>query len=288
MDYDIIVLGGGIAGMTAALYAARGGKRTAVIDRAEAGGQLWVISGIENYPGFGSITGPDLAEAVKKQAADAGAEFITADLISVDFSSGVSVETSEGVFGAKGAVAATGANAARLGLPRETELTGNGVHYCATCDGRFYKNRTIAVVGNTVKAVHDVRYLSELCEKVYLVSDEDVAGLPVNCERVAGEPAALIGSPLEALRVNSGGKYTDLPVSGVFVAKGFTPNSGIFKGKLELDEKGFVITDRSMKTSAPYVYAAGDVVSKSFRQLVTAAGEGATAAHFLMRDIGKK
>lgn len=284
-EYDILVLGGGIAGLTAALYAARGGKKTAVIERGEAGGQLTTIASIENYPGIGRVTGPELAAGVARQAEEAGAAFISADITSADFTDGVTVATSAGTLSAAGAVVALGAVAARLGLPRETELTGDGVHYCATCDGRFYKKRTVAVVGSTVKAVHDARYLSELCEKVFVVSAEPVAGLPENCECVIGEPAELVGAPLSGLKVNAGGRYVTLPVTGVFVARGFEPNSGLLRGRLELDKKGFVITDRNMKTSAPYVYAAGDIVSKPFRQAVTAAGEGAAAAHFLMRDL---
>lgn len=287
MKYDILILGGGIAGCTAAVYAARAGKKVAIIERGELGGQLNVIAELANYPGFKHITGPELARLVGEQAMEAGADRITADIAKVTFGDEIVVATDGETYTADGAVIALGANAARLGLPRETELTGDGVHYCATCDGRFYKNQDVAVVGSSVKAAHDVRYLCGLCRKVYLVTDEQISDLPSNCEQVAGDAAELTGTPLSGLKVNTGGAYRQLDVTGVFVAKGFVPNTRAVRGAVELDDKGFVKTDAHMRTSVERVYAAGDSVSKSYRQLVTAAGEAATAVHYLLRDLRK-
>lgn len=291
MHYDVMILGGGIAGLTAGVYAARGGKKTVVIERGEPGGQLNVIADIENYPGFDTISGPELAAKLRAQAIGAGAEILQADITAVGFGDEVTAQTSAGEVVARGAIIALGANAARLGLPREQELTGEGVHYCATCDGRFYKRQDVAVVGGSVKAQHDVKYLCGLCNKVYLVTPAPVAGLPENCEPVVGEAVELIGSPLSGLKVNVGGSYRELAVAGVFVARGFTPNSGILAGAVETDAKGFVVTDGEMRAHTPGsapVFAAGDIVSKSYRQAVTAAGEAATAVHYLLRALADR
>lgn len=290
MQYDVMILGGGIAGLTAGIYAARGGKKTVVIERGEPGGQLNIIADIENYPGFDAISGPELAAKLRAQAMGAGAEILQADITAVAFKDEVTAQTSAGEVVARGAILALGANAARLGLPREQELTGEGVHYCATCDGRFYKRQDVAVVGGSVKAQHDVKYLCGLCNTVYLVAPAPVTGLPENCEIIVGEAVELLGSPLSGLKVNVSGTYRELAVTGVFVARGFTPNGGILAGAVETDAKGFVVTDGEMRVHtngrAP-VFAAGDIVSKSYRQAVTAAGEAATAAHYLLRALAK-
>lgn len=289
--YDVIVIGGGAGGLSAAVYLARANKKVCVLERGEAGGQLNVISYIDNYPGFAHMAGPELGQMMERQAREQGATFVTADAISVDFSGDLKVvRTDKGDFAAAGIILATGAAAARLGIPRERELTGDGVSYCSTCDGRFFENETVAVAGGTVKAIHDARYLAGLCKKVYVVAenalDSDLSGIE-NVEVIEhAELVRLNGAPLSSVTVRGNWGERELAVSGVFVARGFTPFSAAFKDAVALDERGFVRVDPvTMATSVPKVYAAGDVVSKAYRQVVTAAGEGATAAHYLLREL---
>ena len=290
-QYDCIVIGGGAGGLTAAVYLARAGKKVCVLERDLPGGQLNIISQLENYPGFAQVTGLELAQSMTEQVKGLGAEIVTADVVRVDFTGAEKVVyTDVGEFAARGVVLATGAAAARLGIAREQELTGDGVSYCSTCDGRFYKGADVAVAGGTVKAIHDARYLSGLCNKVYVVSEtaleSDLATLS-NVEVIENaEIVRLVGSPLSSVTVRAAAGERELAVSGVFVARGFTPFSAPFKDAVALDERGFITVDPvTMRTSAAGVYAVGDVIHKAYRQVVTAAGEGATAAHYLMKEI---
>lgn len=289
-EYDVIVIGGGAAGLTAAEYLARANKRVCVIERNEAGGQLNGIAVIENYPGFARIEGPELARRMYEQALAFGAEMIAADVIRAELASPIkTIATDKGEFCCKGVVIAAGAAAARLGIKRETELIGDGVSYCSTCDGRFYKGADVLVAGGTVKAAHDARYLSQLCRKVYVAADRapdaDLSAYK-NVEVIPrAEVAALNGTPLRSVTVRTPEGEREIEVSGVFVARGFTPFSAPFADQVQIDPQGFIVTDTRMRTSLPGVYAAGDIVSKSYRQVVTAAGEGATAAHFVLREL---
>lgn len=287
MQYDAIVIGGGAGGLTAALYLARAGKKVCVLERNQTGGQLNGIDRIDNYPGFEHATGRELGERFTAQAQAAGAEIVTADVTGVDFSGAVKrVTTDRGVFAANGVVIATGAAAAKLGIAREEELTGNGVSYCSTCDGRFFKGADVVVAGGTAKAAHDARYLAALCRKVTVVSEGDWQADLSDCANVEvienAEVVRLLGDPLNQVVVRGAAGERTVDAEGVFVARGFTPFSAPFRNAVKTDARGFIVVDSTCQTSVSGVYAVGDVVSKPYRQVVTAAGEGATAAHFLL------
>lgn len=292
-DYDVLIIGGGAAGLTASVFIARAGKRVCILERDEVGGQLNIINLIDNYPGFKHATGRGLADSFQQQATELGVEIVAADVIKVDFSGEKKIVYADvGEFSARGVIIATGAAAARLGIARERELTGDGVSYCATCDGRFYKGADVAVAGGTVKAIHDARYLADLCNKVYVVSetalDSDLSQL-ANVEVIENaEIVRLNGTPLSSVTIRSAAVERELKVTGVFVARGFTPFTSPFIGAVETDARGFIVVDPvTMRTSAENVYAAGDVTSKAYRQVVTSAAEGATASHYIMQDLRK-
>lgn len=295
--YDLVIIGSGPAGLTAAIYATRANLKTLVIAGAVAGGQLMLTSEVENYPGFpDGILGPELMELWRKQAERFKADFIDDDVTKVDFRSHpFRVWTGDGVHEGRAVVIATGANAKYLNLPNEQRLRGRGVSACAVCDGMFFKNFDVAVVGGGDTAMEDALYLSKLCKTVTIIHRRDeFRASKIMQDRVFktanihivwdSEAVEVLGDQKVAgVRVKNveTGKTTDLPVQGLFLAIGHAPATGIFKGQLELAKDYIVLKPHDgfqTATSVDGVFAAGDVHDHRYRQAVTAAGFGCMAA----------
>lgn len=285
-DYNVIIVGGGPAGLTAGLYCGRGGLKTLVLEGGAYGGQMMLSNEIENYPAFpGGVSGEELSSLMRKQAEVCGAELRREKARAIDLVN-KTVTTRKGEYRADKLILAMGASPRPLGAKGENEYRGAGVSYCAVCDGGFFKGRTVAVIGGGDTAVHDCEYLSRICEKVYLIHRRD---------RLRGGDAALgrISKPnVEPLWntsvtefVGENGVLTGLvlsdgstlPVAAAFVAVGSTPNSALLEGQLDLDG-GCIPTNENMETAIPGVYAVGDIRKKPLRQVVTAAADGAVAA----------
>ena len=293
--YDMIVVGGGPGGYTAALYAARAGLDTLVLEKLSAGGQMALTEEIDNYPGFEEgIDGFTLAEKMQQQAERFGAKSAYAQVEHMDLTAAPKVlETSEGTFYGRTVVLATGANPRELGLANEAALTGRGVAYCAACDGMRYKGKTVVVVGGGNSAAADAMLLSRIAQKVILVHRRDT----LRATKVYHEPLMqaenivfrwnstvtellhedkLTGVKLKDVNT---GEETVLPCDGVFISVGRRPATELVQGQLQLDQSGYVIADETTKTNLPGVYAVGDVRTKPLRQVVTAVADGATAVH---------
>lgn len=295
--YDMLVLGGGPAGYSAALYAARAGLSTAVIERMTVGGQMTLTGDIDNYPGFDKgIDGFTLGMQMKGGAERFGAQTLYTEVTSVELEGAIKVvHTTSGPLSAKTVVIAVGAEPRRLGLEHEDALTGEGVHYCAHCDGRFYRGRTVMVVGGGNSAVSDALYLSRLADKVILVHRRDT----LRASKVYHQPlqntpniVCLWNSTVtqlcraadgrfDGVRVQTaGGEPTHVDCDAVFVSIGRTPSTAFLQGSLPMDEAGYLLADETTRTPIAGVFAAGDVRAKALRQVVTAAADGAVAAHF--------
>lgn len=295
-SYDMIILGGGPAGYTAALYGARAGLSVLVLEKMAPGGQMALTDVIDNYPGFDQgIDGFTLGQKMQAGAARFGAVTQYAEVLNAELSGDVKkIVTSSGDFYGRTVVLATGANPRRLGLPEEESLVGKGVHYCAHCDGRFYQGKTVVVVGGGNSAVSDALYLSHLAEKVYLIHRRDT----LRAAKIYQDPLfaaenveilwnstvseiltdkRVIGVTVKNLGTN---QETALSADGVFVSIGRSPASELFRGEIALDDGGYVIADESTKTNVEGVFAAGDIRQKALRQVVTAVSDGAVAAHF--------
>lgn len=293
--YDIIVIGGGPAGYTAALYAARAGLSAVVLEKLSPGGQIALTEMIDNYPGFADgVDGFELGENMQRQAERFGAESVLAQVLSVRLQGDVKeIETSEGTFWGRSVVIATGAKARPLGLPKEDILTGKGVHYCAACDGMRYRGKTVAVVGGGNSAVADALALSRIAEKVILIHRRDTLRATKVYHKALEEAPnvdfrwnsvvteLLSQDRLTGLKLQdvNTGKVTQVDVDGLFVSVGRSPASSLFEGQLELDEAGYIVAGADTKTSLPGVYAVGDVRTTLLRQVVTAVADGAIAAH---------
>lgn len=301
--YDMAVIGGGPGGYTAALYAARAGLRTLVLEKLSPGGQMALTSTIDNYPGFPQgVDGWELSQAMAEGAQRFGAETEMAEVYSVDLRANPkSIETSEGSFLARTVVIATGAGPRLLGVPGEEAFTGRGVNYCAHCDGMFYKGKTVAVVGGGNSAVADALYLARLCKKVYLIHRRDTLRATkvyhdtlFHTENIEFVPDSRVtalhgedrlrGITLENLR---SGTQTELACDGLFVSIGRKPATGLVEGQLELDAQGYIPADETTRTSIPGVFAVGDIRTKALRQIVTATADGANAAHFTEEYLHK-
>lgn len=293
--YDMIVVGGGPGGYTAALYAARSGLDVLVLEKLSAGGQMALTETIENYPGFAEgVGGFELAEIMQRQAERFGAKSEYAEVEKMELSASPKVlYTSAGTFYAKTVVLATGANPRKLGVAGEDELVGRGVAYCASCDGMFYKDKMVVVVGGGNTAAEDALILSRIAKKVILVHRRDT----LRATKVYHQPLMqtenvefrwnsvitellhdekLTGVRLENVKT---GEQELLPCDGVFVSVGRVPVTELVQGQLELDAGGYVVADETTATSIPGVYAVGDVRTKQLRQVVTAVADGAVAVH---------
>lgn len=294
--YDMLVVGGGPGGYTAALYAARAGLDTVVLEKLSAGGQMALTEQIDNYPGFEEgIDGFSLGEKMKRGTERFGVETKLTEVLSVELSGPVKkAVTSDGTLYGKTIVLATGAGPRELGIEGESEWTGRGVHYCAACDGMFYKGKTVVVAGGGNTAAADALILSRICEKVILVHRRDtLRATKIYHEslRNAGNiefrwDSEIIGLLAEdrvtgiQLRNRKTGEESTLACDGVFVSIGRKPSTALVKGQLTLDSAGYLVADESTRTSIPGVFAVGDVRTKALRQVVTAVADGAVAAHF--------
>ena len=294
--YDMVIIGGGPGGYTAALYAVRAGLDTVLLEKFSAGGQMALTDQIDNYPGIeNGIDGFTLAEKMKQGAERFGAQTKYAEVKSVDLNASPKViETSEGTFYGRTVVFSTGANPRELGLPEEKELVGRGVAYCASCDGMFYRGKTVVVVGGGNTAAEDALLLSRLAKKVILVHRRD----SLRATKVYHEPlmqaenvefrwnsvvtellhdAKITGVKLKDVQT---GEETVVECDGVFVSIGRKPATELVKDQLTLDQSGYVVADESTRTNIPGVYAVGDVRTKVLRQVVTAVADGAMAVYY--------
>ena len=296
-DFDVIVIGGGPAGYTAALYTVRSGFSTLVIERMAAGGQMNETTQIDNYPGFDEgIDGFSLGMKMQNGAKRFGAETKYAEVKSVELHGVVKkVETDDGVYTAKAVIIATGAGHKHLGVAHESELVGKGVGYCAACDGMFYRGKTVAVVGGGNSAAADALVLSRIAKKVHLIHRRD----SLRATKVYHDPLERAenvefhwnsavsqlhyGEKLTGITLKDvkSGEERELELDGLFISIGRDPATALFRGQLELDAGGYIVAGESTETSVPGVYAVGDVRTKAVRQIVTAAADGAVAAHYV-------
>ena len=294
--YDMLIIGGGPAGYTAALYAARAGLDVAVIEKMSIGGQMALTDIIDNYPGFEEgVEGFTLGMKMQAGAERFGAATIYAEVTKVTLEGKVKrVVTTDDVLFAHTVVVATGADPRTLGIAGEESLIGRGLHYCAHCDGRFYKGKEVVVVGGGNTAAADALYLSRLASKVTVIHRRDT----LRATRIYHEPlmkaenvtflwdsaveSYVVDSRIQGAKVKNlkTGEVTDLTCDGIFVSIGRKPNTELFAGQLDLDEGGYIRADETTRTNIPGVYAVGDVRTKALRQVVTAVGDGAVAVHF--------
>ena len=292
--YDVIVIGGGPAGLSAALYATRAGLSCLVIESNITGGQMNETDIIENYLGFDEIKGAILAEKMKRHAEKFGAEFHTATVVDVDFSGQVKrIKLDDGsTVSSEVVIIATGADHRKLNVPGEREFAAKGVSYCATCDGHFFKGKIVALVGGGDTAITEALYLSNIVNKVIVIHRrdklratkilQDRAFKKENIEFLWNTIVKEIrgSNKVEELLLENKktGETFTIKVDGIFIAIGISPNTDLFKGKINLDSQGYIITNENMETNIKGVYAAGDVRAKSLRQVITAVADGAIAA----------
>ena len=301
--YDMVIVGGGPAGYTAALYAARAGMDALVLEKLSAGGQMALSHRIDNYPGFEEgIDGFSLAQKMQLGAENAGAKSEYAEVYQMDLLTNPKrIQTSEGEFLARTVAIATGAGPRELGVAGEQTLIGRGIAYCAACDGMFYRNKVVAVVGGGNSAVADALLLSRIAKKVILIHRRDSlrADRIYNSQLEQAENLEIRwNSQVEELiydeklrgvrlkNVNSG-ELEVMELDGLFVSVGRKPATELVRGQLELDSGGYIIADESTKTNIPGVYALGDVRTKELRQIVTAVADGAVAVHRAQHDLGR-
>lgn len=295
--YDIIVIGGGPSGLTAGLYAARGGMKTLLLERMGCGGQAIITDWIENYPGFPEgISGFELASKMEEQAKRFGVEIVTEEVINIEDVSraegGKSVKTTENIFNATAVVIASGANFKKLDVPGEAQLLGKGVSYCATCDGPFFKGKELVVVGGGDSAVQEAIFLTKFASKVTLVHRRE----RLRAAQTLGDKARAnnkmefkfntivekingAGS-VESITLKNltDGKTEEYKAQGIFIFVGQEPNTAFLKGALTMDAAGFLLTDENMQSSVPGIFSCGDARKKLLRQVVTACGDGALAS----------
>ncbi|MGP1544347.1 MAG: thioredoxin-disulfide reductase [Candidatus Fimenecus sp.] len=295
--YDVIIIGGGPAGYTAAIYASRSGLDTVVLEKLSAGGQMALTTQIENYPGFpDGIDGFTLGEYMQKSAERFGAKTVIAEVFQLFLKDKIKkAETSEGSFLGKTVVFAAGADPRPLGLPNEKILIGKGINYCAACDGMAFKNKDVAVVGGGNTAVEDALLLSRICRKVVLIHRRDsLRATKVYSDKLLSTEnievvwnstvkELLAGERLNGIKLLNlkTGEESELTVDGVFVSIGRLPLTELVKDELELDSMGYIQANESTKTNIDGVFAVGDVRTKILRQVITAAADGAVAVHYI-------
>ena len=301
--YDTAILGGGPAGYTAALYCARAGIRSIVLEKFSAGGQMTQTDQIDNYPGFDDgVDGFTLGEKMKKGAEKFGAKTKQAEILSVDLlKTPKIIKTDSGDIIAKTVIIAMGAEHRHLGIKNEEALIGKGVGYCAACDGMLFKGKTAAIVGGGNSAASDALLLSRICKKVYLIHRRDT----LRATKIYHQPLQkaenvefkwnsevkelVFDNKLTGIKIKNvkTDKIEEIETDALFISIGREPNTTIFKGQLSIDASGYIEADETTKTNIPGVFAAGDIRTKYFRQIVTAASDGATAAHFVEEYLEK-
>lgn len=294
--YDVVIIGGGPAGYTAALYAVRAGLDTVVLEKFSAGGQMTQTQQIDNYPGFHEgIDGFTLGFNMQQGAERFGAETKRADVLSVKLKEKIKeIKTDSGDFFARAVIIATGAEHRHLGVENEEALIGRGVGYCAACDGMMYRGKTVAVVGGGNSATADALLLSKICKKVYLIHRRDT----LRATKIYHEPLMkaenvefkwnstveelIFDKKIEGVKIKNvtTGEIEEISLDGLFISIGRKPETKLFEGQVELDKNGYIIADESTKTNIEGVFAVGDVRTKVLRQVVTAAADGAVAVHY--------
>lgn len=298
--YDVVIIGGGPGGYSAALYCARSGMAVLVLEKLSPGGQMATTGQVDNYPGFEEgIDGFELGEKMKKGADRFGAETAFEEVTGVDLTAAPKkIMTTGGEILAKTVVIATGALPRELGLPEEKKLRGRGVAYCAVCDGMRYKDKTVVVSGGGNSAAEDALFLSKICKKVYLVHRRDSLRASMVYQNALKDSTvefvwnSRIASILHEKKVTGvrladvkSGEERDIPCDGVFVAIGRVPDTTVFEGQIDRDAQGYIIADETTKTNVPGVFAVGDVRTKPLRQIVTAAADGAVASKYIEEYI---
>lgn len=300
---DVLIIGAGAAGLTAAIYCGRSGLKTLLCESASAGGKILSIDNIENYPAFKSVKGAELADRMREQAEKSGAEISEFDkIISVDFSGTEKTVSSKNmIYKAKCVIIATGSSEVRLDVEKEELFRGKGIHYCAMCDGAMYKNKTVIITGGGNSAVSAAVYLSKIASKVIMIRRKD----SFHCEKILLDRMMairniqifynwnitdilgdnkVIGVVIHNMKNNT---QTMVSADAVFSFNGYKPDTDIFRDSIEMDKYGYIITDKNMKTNISGVYAAGDVCSKECRQLTTAVSDGTIAAYNAQKTVNE-
>ena len=297
--YDVVVIGGGPAGLTAALYLARARYRVLIIEKEKFGGQVTITDEVVNYPGVEKTSGRALTETMRRQAECFGAEFLLGEVTALkkeETTSGAELwksATDKGSFQSFGILLATGAHPRMIGFPGEAEFRGHGAAYCATCDGAFFRERVTAVIGGGDSAVEDVIFLSRICKKVYMIHRRDSLKASKSLQSVLDKlenVEILWDTVAEAIKGNSEvetlqikdqktQEKRELSVDGVFVAVGAVPNTKEFQNLIQLDEAGYIAAEEDCRTNVAGIYAAGDIRTKALRQVVTAVSDGANAVY---------
>lgn len=297
-EYDIVICGAGPAGMTAAIYSVRAGFKTLVIEKLYAGGQIMNTYEVENYPGFKSISGIELGQKMQEHAESLGAEFIYSELKEIKLKEKIIILDSNEEIKAKKIILSMGVTNRNTGLESENKFAGRGVHYCATCDGAFYKGKTVMILGGGQVAVEDALYLSKFAKKVYLVHRRD------QLRAVSIEANNILNSDIEILwnsniseicgdkKVTSvkiinvkTNEVKEVPIDGLFIAIGQVPQSQIVKNQIKCNEQGYIIVDEKMKTSIDDVFACGDITTTELKQIITACANGAIAADSAIKEL---
>lgn len=297
MKYDVVIIGAGPAGLSAGVFCKRAGLNVVCIESVSVGGQAAQTVSVDNYLGFNLVSGFELANKFLTHATSLGVEIKYGTVKNLrKTTTGFIAETNNVKYEAEKVIIACGCNVRKLGLDNELKLIGHGVSYCASCDGNFYKNRTVAVVGGGKTAEEDVVYLSKIAKKIYLINRRTVFRAGENAiENIRKMKNVEIVAPatvdkfegeefLTGLVLNHNGKKRKIKVDGVFIAIGSTPNLNFVDFDIEKDGQGYIKTDANMQTSVKHLYAAGDIVSKNFRQIINACAEGATAANACIGD----
>jgi len=288
---DVLVLGAGPAGLTAGLYAARAGMKTIIIESLVAGGSVNLTPDIANFPGFLEISGTELGVKMLEQTEAAGAEIVYDEVTGIDLAK-KNITCSEANFSFKSLIIATGASPRKLGVGREEDFIGSGIHFCGLCDGVFYKDKQVIIVGGGNHAVEEALYMSGIAKKVTIVNNIDrLTAQQTLIDQL--DPKIKIYLNCTVTKIQGDTKITGIELSngtainadGIFVAIGRVPNTGQFKDKLELSRHGYIITDAKMQTNVPGIFAAGDIVDKNVRQVITACADGAIAATYATEYI---
>ena len=302
--YDIIIIGGGPAGLSASIYSKRFGLSTLLIEKFGIGGQVLLTDLVENYPGFPEgIKGPELVYKMEEQAKKFGVEFLIDEVLDVEIDNEIKkTKTNSSIYESNGLIISTGVNPKKLDIPGEKEFTGKGVSYCAICDAFFYKNKNVLVVGGGDSALTEALYLTNFANKVYIIHRRDKLRAAQYLQEKAFKNSKIEFIFNSILKEIKGEKRVEkvliqnikedriyeLDVDGIFIYIGLAPNSSLFKDKINLDENGFINTDSEMRTNKKFVYAVGDVRKKELRQIITACADGAIAAHTFCIDFSDK